>query len=83
LNEQVKRNIKRFPVDFMFQLTSEEKEEVVAICDHLSTLKYSSQLPYVFTEYPFLHISENSLFLLSRPIGALLGSSDRMKENSV
>lgn len=35
----------------MFQLTSEEKEEVVAICDHLSTLKYSSQLPYVFTEY--------------------------------
>jgi ORF6N domain len=51
LNEQVKRNTKRFPIDFMFQLTEEEKEEVVAICDHLKTLKYSPQLPYVFTEY--------------------------------
>ena len=35
LNEQVKRNIMRFPEDFMFQLTTEEKEEVVAFCDHL------------------------------------------------
>ncbi len=51
LNEQVKRNIKRFPEDFMFQLTEEEKEEVVAKCDHLKTLKYSPVLPYVFTEY--------------------------------
>ncbi len=30
LNEQVKRNKERFPEDFMFQLTSAEKEEVVA-----------------------------------------------------
>jgi len=51
LNEQVKRNLKRFPEDFMFQLTEEEKEEVVAFCDHLKGLKYSSFLPYVFTEY--------------------------------
>jgi len=51
LNEQVKRNIKRFPADFMYQLTAEEKDEVVAKCDHLKSLKYSSQLPYVFTEY--------------------------------
>ncbi len=35
LNEQVKRNIGRFPEDFMFQLTQEEKMEVVANCDHL------------------------------------------------
>jgi hypothetical protein len=35
LNEQVKRNLQRFPLDFMFQLTNEEKEEVVANCDHL------------------------------------------------
>lgn len=35
LNEQVKRNIKRFPANFMFQLTEKEKEKVVAICDHL------------------------------------------------
>jgi hypothetical protein len=51
LNEQVKRNIKRFPEDFMFQLTTEEKDEVVAFCDHLKNLKYSPVLPYVFTEY--------------------------------
>ncbi len=38
LNEQVKRNRDRFPEDFMFQLSLEEKAEVVAICDHLSNL---------------------------------------------
>jgi hypothetical protein len=51
LNEQVKRNKKRFPEDFMFQLTQEEKDEVVANCDHLKTLKYSPNLPFVFTEH--------------------------------
>ena len=51
LNEQVKRNINRFPEDFMFQLTGQEKDEVVAICDHLNKLKYSSFLPYAFTEH--------------------------------
>lgn len=51
LNEQVKRNKKRFPQDFMFQLTHDEKEEVVANCDHLKNLKYSPNLPYVFTEH--------------------------------
>ena len=51
LNEQVKRNIKRFPVDFMFQLTEEEKQEVVTNCDHLEVLKFSPQLPYAFTEH--------------------------------
>ncbi len=51
LNEQVKRNKKRFPDDFMFQLTQDEKEEVVAFCDHLKNLKYSPNLPYAFTEH--------------------------------
>ena len=51
LNEQVKRDIKRFPADFMFQLTNGEKVEVVAKCDHLKALKYSPTLPYVFTEH--------------------------------
>lgn len=51
LNEQVKRNRDRFPEDFMFRLTTEEKAEVVANCDHLSTLKYSRALPHVFTEH--------------------------------
>jgi hypothetical protein len=51
LNEQVKRNKERFPRDFMFRLTKKEKNEVVAKCDHLSQLKFSSSLPYAFTEH--------------------------------
>ena len=50
LNEAVKRNIKRFPCDFMFKLSKDEFDEVVANCDHLKKLKYRSTLPYVFTE---------------------------------
>jgi hypothetical protein len=50
LNQAVKRNSKRFPVDFMFQLSIEEKNYVVTNCDHLSQLKFSSNLPYVFSE---------------------------------
>lgn len=51
LNEQVKRNKGRFPKDFMFQLNTTEKQQVVAICDHLDNLKYSHTNPYVFTEH--------------------------------
>lgn len=51
LNEQVKRNRKRFPYDFVFQLSSKEKAEVVAICDHLQSLKFSPSLLYAFTEH--------------------------------
>lgn len=51
LNEQVKRNRKRFPEDFMFQLTKEETENLrsqIAI----SSLAHGGRrsLPYVFTE---------------------------------
>jgi hypothetical protein len=51
LNQAVKRNIERFPEDFMFRLSAEEKAEVVANCDHLARLKYSPVLPYAFTEH--------------------------------
>jgi len=51
LNEQVKRNKNRFPDDFMFQLTPEEKTELVAKCDHLANLKYTNALPYAFSEH--------------------------------
>lgn len=50
LNEQVKRNIKRFQDDFMFQLTKNEKEELVAICDQFNSLKHSTVLPHAFTQ---------------------------------
>lgn len=51
LNEQIRRNQARFPDDFVFRLTPEEKSEVVANCDHLSKLKFSPALPLAFTEH--------------------------------
>lgn len=51
LNQAVKRNQKRFPPDFMFRLTVREKRKVVTDCDHLARLKFSSTLPYAFTEH--------------------------------
>lgn len=50
LNEQVKRNINRFPVEFRFQLNNIEKNELVANCDRFKNLKHSSVNPYAFTE---------------------------------
>ncbi len=51
LNEQVKRNTKRFPEDFMFRLTNKEKNEIIATYGHMKSLKYSPHLPYAFTEH--------------------------------
>ena len=51
LNEQVKRNRARFPADFVFRLTAEEKAQVVADCDHLRHLRFSPTLPNAFTEH--------------------------------
>ena len=50
LNEQVKRNMKRFPGDFMFQLSKSERAKLVANCDRFKTMKHSSAMPYAFTE---------------------------------
>ena len=50
-NQAVKRNHERFPSDFMFRLTLEEKAEVVTNCDHLRKLKFSPVLPAAFTEH--------------------------------
>jgi len=50
LKQQVKRNINRFPQDFMFELTKEETNQLVTNCDRLSSIKHSSVYPMVFTE---------------------------------
>ena len=42
LNRQVRRNKERFPAEFAFQLTSEEKKEPVTICHRFETMKHSS-----------------------------------------
>jgi len=51
LNEQVKRNIEKFPTDFMFELTEEEKEELIAKCDNLQKLKFNPSKIKAFTEH--------------------------------
>lgn len=51
LKQAVKRNIDRFPGDFMFSLTKSEWQEVITICDNLpETAKFSPALPFAFTE---------------------------------
>ena len=51
LKEQVRRNIERFPDDFMFQLTKNEWSELVANCDNLTeNIKYSPVTPLAFTQ---------------------------------
>jgi hypothetical protein len=57
LNQAVKRNLDRFPPDFMFQLTAREKAKVVTNCDHLARLKFSPHLPYAFTEHGALMLA--------------------------
>ena len=50
LNQAVKRNERRFPSDFVFFLTKEEKDELVTNCDRLKRMRHSSALPRAFTE---------------------------------
>ncbi len=50
LNQAVKRNIERFPELFRFQLTDDEKIELVTNCDRFESLKHSSNNPFAFTE---------------------------------
>lgn len=50
LNEQVKRNIGRFPENFRFQLSNQEKDELVTNCDRFNSVKHSSVNPFAFTE---------------------------------
>ena len=51
LKQAVKRNIERFPNDFMFQLTKNEWHEVITNCDNLREgAKFSPATPFAFTE---------------------------------
>ena len=50
LNEQVKRNLVRFPDDFMFQLTGEEYENLISQ-NAMSSWGGRRHPPYAFTEH--------------------------------
>ena len=51
LKQAVRRNIQRFPKDFLIELSMEEWRELITICDNLpETAKYSPVPPFAFTE---------------------------------
>lgn len=50
LNQAVKRNFDRFPESFCFQLSNEQKEQLVTNCDRFKSLKHATYNPYAFTE---------------------------------
>lgn len=50
LKQQVRRNIERFPQDFMFQLTDSEWKELITNCDKFKKYKNTPSLPFAFTE---------------------------------
>ena len=58
MNQSVKRNLDRFPLDFMFQLTQDEwnilRSQIVTANENTSKIRY---LPYAFTEHGILMLS--------------------------
>ena len=56
LNEQVKRNIERFPEDFMFQLTATEWENLKSQ-NATSSWGGRRKIPFAFTEHGVLMLS--------------------------
>ena len=56
-NKAVKRNIKRFPADFMFQLNRKEAAVLRFQFGSLKRGAHTKYLPYAFTEYGILMLS--------------------------
>jgi len=57
MNLAVKRNIRRFPSDFMFQLNKEENESLRFQFETLKRGEHSKYLPYAFTEHGITMLS--------------------------
>ena len=50
VNQAVSNNMEKFPDGYFFELTKEEKSDVVKKFDHLEKIKYSPYMPKAFTE---------------------------------
>ena len=51
LKQAVRRNLERFPEDFMFQLSKPEWQQLITNCDNLpENIKFSPATPFAFTE---------------------------------
>ncbi len=87
LNEQVRRNIARFPERYRFQLTKKEMMELVANCDRFKSLKHSTTEPFVFTEYgvsmlPSVLNSQKAVDISIRIIDAFVAMRRFIRQNA-
>ena len=57
LNQAVKRNMGRFPSNFMFELLASEMFELVTNCDRFATMKHSSSVMKAFTEHGIIMLA--------------------------
>ena len=84
LNEQVKRNIVKFPSDFMYQITDAEKNELVAKCDRFEKLKHSTSNSFVFTEHGVYMLSTILKSTIATEVSlAIMRTFVKMKNQSV
>jgi len=51
LNQAIRRNLERFPPDFMFQLSEAERSSLISRVPHLERMKHAKSLPFAFTEH--------------------------------
>lgn len=87
LNEQVRRNIARFPDRYRFQLTKDEMQELVAKCDRFNMLKHSTSAPYAFTVFgvsmlPSVLTSQKAIDTSIRIIDAFVAMRSFMVQNA-
>ncbi len=70
LKQAVRRNIDRFPVDFMFELTKEENQFLRSQNVTLKRGQHSKYLPFAFTEQAWICLpcSTRSLFNRGSPV---------------
>lgn len=88
-NQAVKRNIEKFPEDFMFKLTEEEKNELVTNCDRFEKLKHSSSVPTAFTELGVIqaagilksNVAVRMSILIARTFVAMMKELEEQKVN--
>ncbi len=66
LKQAVRRNIERFPADFMFELTNNENQSLRSQNVTLKRGQHSKYLPFAFTEHGVLMLS--SVYSLQRPL---------------
>ena len=88
-NQAVKRNAEKFPDDFMFKLTQEEKDELVTNCDRFANLKHSGSTPTAFTELGVIQaagilkssVAVRMSILIARTFVAMMKELEEQKVN--